>query len=170
MKWFVVLIAVAGLLLVACPQTSEPTAVETPTPTPTPPPTTTLPPELYDKTWLSPGKVEVGNFYPGARAEYRISIHNGNDEPAEFSVSYRQPGQADEGYVIAPAEAEGWVTIEDPAPVLAAKATREVLIVLEMPEDAQAPPKWEFWIAAKDVTQTGMVQTELACRWLIVMK
>jgi hypothetical protein len=23
---------------------------------------------------------------------------------------------------------------------------------------------------AKDVTQTGMVQTELACRWLVTMK
>jgi len=165
MKWLVALILVAGLLLAGCPQPSEPTvpeptAVETPTP----------PPELYDKTWISPGKVEVGNFYPGARAEYRISIHNGSDEPAEFSVSYRVTDNTTEGYEPAPAEAEGWVTIEDPAPVLAAKATREVLIVLEMPGDAEAPPKWEFWIAAKDVTQTGMVQTELACRWLVVMK
>ena len=164
MKWLVVLIAVAGLLLVACPQpTATPTA-ETPTPSPTPPP------ELYDKTWISPAKVEVGNYFPGARAEYQISVHNGNDEPAEFSVSYRVSTNITEGYEPAPAGAEGWVTIEDPAPVLAAKATREVLIVLEMPEDAQAPPKWEFWIVAKDVTQTGMVHTELACRWLIEMK
>ncbi|MBA7571641.1 hypothetical protein ES708_13407 [subsurface metagenome] len=161
MKWLVVLIVIAGLLLAGCPQPSEPPTAETPT---------TPPPGLYDKTWISPGKVEVGNFYPGARAEYKISIHNGSDEPAEFSVSYRAADNTAEGYEPAPAEAQAWVTIDDPAPVLAAKETRDVLIAVEMPDDAQAPPKWEFWIAAKDVTQTGMVQTELACRWLVEMK
>ena len=160
MKWLVGLIVVAGLLLAGCPQPSAPPVVEAPEP----------PPELYDKTWISPAKVEVGNFYPGARAEYMIGIHNGSDEPAEFSVSYRVSDNLTEGYEPAPADAENWVTVAEPAPVLAAKETREVLIVLEMPDDAQAPPKWEFWIAAKDVTQTGMVQTELACRWLVVMK
>jgi hypothetical protein len=38
-----------------------------------------------------------------------------------------------------------------------------------MPEDATAPPKWEFWIVVKDVTQTGMIQTELASRCLVTM-
>jgi hypothetical protein len=161
MKWLVALIVIAGLLLAGCPQPiTEPTAVETTTP----------PPELYDKTWISPAKVEVGNFYAGARAEYTISLHNGSDEPAEFSVSYRVSNNITEGYEPAPADAEGWVTIADPAPVLAAKETREVLIALEMPGNAQALSKWEFWIVAKDVTQTGMVQTELACRWLVTMK
>lgn len=32
-----------------------------------------------DKTWISPGKVSVGNFYPGARAEWPLLIHNGSD-------------------------------------------------------------------------------------------
>ena len=32
-----------------------------------------------DRTWISPGKVNVGNFYPGARAEWYIQIHNGSD-------------------------------------------------------------------------------------------
>ena len=169
MKKLVWLLVVAGILLVGCAQPSlppgetppvEPPVVETPEP----------PPELYDKTWISPGKVMVGNFYPGARAEYPLSIHNGNDEPAEFSVTYRVTDNTAEGYVRAPDETEGWVIIEDPAPVLAAKETRDVLIAVEMPEDAEAPPKWEFWIAVKDVTQAGMVQTELACRWLVEMK
>jgi hypothetical protein len=160
MKWLVILIVIAGLLLVGCPQPPEPTAAETTTP----------PPELYDKTWISPAKVEVGNFYPGARAEYTISLHNGSDQPAEFSVGYRVSNNITEGYEPAPAAAEDWVIIADPAPVLSAKETREVLIAVEMPGDAQVPPRWEFWIVAKDVTQTGMVQTELACRWLVVMK
>ena len=159
MKRLIGLIVVAGLLLSACTQPSPP-VVQTLEP----------PPELYDKTWVSPGKVEVGNFYPGARAECPLSIHNGKDEPAEFSVTYREPDNTAEGYVTAPSGAEGWVIIADPAPVLAAKATRDVLIAVEMPKGAEAPPKWEFWIAVKDVTQTGMVQTELACRWLVAMK
>jgi hypothetical protein len=161
MRRLIVLIAVAGLLISACVQ-------------PPAPPVTgeeiSPPPELYDKTWISPGKVMVGNFYPGARAEYLLSIHNGNNEPAEFSVTFREPGSTGEGYVTAPSEAENWVIIADPAPVLAAKETRQVLIAVEMPNGTTAPPKWEFWIAVKDVTQTGMVQTELVCRWLVEMR
>jgi hypothetical protein len=160
MRRLIGLILVVGLLLAGCTQPSVPPEVEAPE----------TPPELYDKTWISPGKVEVGNFYPGARAEYLLSIHNGNDEPAEFSVTYKEPGSTDEGYVKAPDEAEGWVIIADPALVLPAKETRDVLIAVEMPEDAEVPSKWEFWIAVKDVTQTGMVQTELACRWLVEMR
>jgi len=160
MKRLIGLIVLAGLLLSACAQPSAPPVVQTPEP----------PPELYDKIWISPGKVEVGNFYPGARAEYPLSIHNGKDEPAQFSVTYRIADNTAEGYVTAPGAAEGWVIIADPAPVLAAKETRQVLIAVEMPKGAKAPPKWEFWIAVKDVTQTGMVQTELACRWLVEMR
>jgi hypothetical protein len=161
MKKLIWLLVVAGLLLAGCAQPSAPPVTgEEANP----------PPELYDKTWISPGKVEVGNFYPGARAEYMLTIHNGKDEPAEFSVTYREPDNTGEGYVRAPTEAQGWVIIADPAPVLVAKETRDVLIAVEMPKGAQAPPKWEFWIAVKDVTQTGMVQTELACRWLVAMK
>ncbi len=158
-KLIVLLIAVC-LLLSGCGQPSSTTVVQPLEP----------PPELYDKIWISPGKVEVGNFFPGARAEYPLTIHNGNDEPTEFSVTFQVPGSTAEGYDTAPSAAEGWVIIEDPAPVLAAKETRDMLIAVVMPEDAEAPPKWEFWIAVKDVTQTGMVQTELACRWLVTMR
>ena len=157
MKNIIVLLIAVGLLLSGCGQPS--TEVQPLEP----------PPELYDKIWISPGKVEVGNFFPGARAEYPITIHNGNDEPTEFSITFQVPGSTAEGYEKAPSAVQDWIIIEDPAPVLEAKETREVLIAVVMPEDAEAPPKWEFWIAVKDVTQTGMVQTELACRWLVEM-
>jgi len=76
-----------------------------------------------------------------------------------------------EEYAIPTSEVQDWVIIADPTPVLEAFETREVLIAVVMPEDAESPaPKWEFWIAVKDVTQTGMVQTELACRWLVSMR
>jgi len=158
MKKIIGLIIVTGLLLVAgCTQPS----VETPSPPPD---------ELYDEVWISPGKVMVGNFYSGARAEYPVTIHNGKDQPVEFSVTYRVADNTAEGFVRAPDVAEDWVIIADPTPVLAAKETREVLIAVEMPKGANAPPKWEFWVAVRDATQTGMVQTELACRWLVTMR
>jgi len=40
-----------------------------------------------------------------------------------------------------------------------------------MPKDAAVfASKWEFWISVKDTTQKGMVVTELASRWLVVMR
>ena len=158
MKKLVVLL-IAILLLSGCAQPSiVPGKVE-------------APPELYDKIWISPGKVEVGNFHPGARAEWPLTIHNGSEEPAKFEVGFKLPGTVDEGFVVAPEIVQDWVIIADPTPVLDAFETREVLIVLEMPEDAESPGlKWEFWIAVRDVSQTGMVQIELASRWLISMR
>ena len=157
-KIILFLAAVIVLLLAGCPAASP--QIETPTPGP----------ELYDKIWISPGKVNVGHFFPGARAEYPLTIHNGNDQPTEFSITYKEASSTDEGYNQAPDEAQDWVIIADPTPVIAAKETREVLIAVEMPEGATAPEKWEFWVAVKDETQTSMVQTELACRWLVTMK
>ncbi len=122
-------------------------------------------------TWISPGKVNIGNFYPGARAEYYISIHNGGNTPATFSVTYRYPDHVGEQYVKPPLEVQNWIIIADMTPVIAPKQTMDILIVLEMPEDAVIfAPKWEFWISVKDTTQSGMVQTELASRWLVSMR
>jgi len=161
MNKLIVLLIAVGLLLSGCGQPPTSTVVQPLEP----------PPELYDKTWISPGKVEVGNFYPGARAEYQVTIHNGNDEACSFEVKYRHPDNVGEEYAMPTSEVQDWVIIADPTPVLEAFETREVLIAVVMPEDAESPaPKWEFWIAVKDVTQTGMVQTELACRWLVSMR
>lgn len=124
-----------------------------------------------DRTWISPGKVQVGNFYPGAKAEWPITVHNGNEHTAAFSVTYRIPDNVGEGYAKSTTEVEDWVIITDPTPVLAPYETREILVVLIMPAAATAPGgKWEFWISVKDTTQTGMVQTELCSRWLVVMR
>lgn len=125
------------------------------------------PPE--DMTWISPGVVEVSYFYPGATAEWPIRIHNGNNEVATFEVRYRAPDRLREGFEIAPEAAQSWVMITDPTPVFLPLETREIMIVVELPGDAIVPPKWEFWIAAKDTSQAGFVQTELCSRWLISM-
>jgi hypothetical protein len=160
LKKLIGLLIVVSLVLTGCTQTSPP-VVEPVEP----------PPELYEQTWISPGKVEVGNFHPGARAEWPLTIHNGKSEPAQFEVRYMEPGGVEEGYIKAPNIVQEWVIIADPTPVLEGFETKEVLIALEMPLDAESPgPRWEFWVAVRDVTQTGMVQTELAARWLVSMR
>lgn len=123
-----------------------------------------------DRTWISPGKVEVGNFYPGARAEWNLLVHNGNDVSSSFAVTYRYPDHVGEAYAKPTNEVQDWVIIADAMPVLMPRETRNIMVVLAMPEEATIfTPKWEFWISVKDITQTGMVQTELCSRWLVTM-
>jgi hypothetical protein len=176
MKKLIIGLLVIGLLVVCgcAPSYSPPT--NTPPTTPSDGGTTVLPNEPpVDRTWISPGKVQVGNFYPGARAEWTLLVHNGNDTAASFLIAYRYPDHVEEGYIKPASEVQDWVIIADPwdffAPVIAPKETKEILITLVMPEDAAVfAPKWEFWISVKDTTQTGMVVTELCSRWLVQMR
>lgn len=127
------------------------------------------PPE--NVTWISPGKVMIGNFHAGGRAEYPLTIHNGQDVSVEYLVYYRTPDHVGEGYVKAPSTVQDWVIIADPTPVLAPYETKDIMVVLEMPSDAKDPaPNWEFWVGVKDNSQAGMVQTELCVRWLVQMR
>jgi hypothetical protein len=124
------------------------------------------PPE--DVTWISPGKVTVTNFYPGATAEYPVTIHNGNNDFTSFSVNYRSPDNMATGYARPPAEVQYWVIIADETPILAPRETRDILVTLTMPANAAVfSEKWEFWISISDATQSGQVQTAMAIRWLI---
>lgn len=124
-----------------------------------------------DRTWVSPGKVCIGNYYPGGRAEYPIIVHNGKDTAASFTVSYRYPDHVATGYDKPPIEAQDWIVIADPTPVLAPKETKDILVVLAMPKDTViGSKKWEFWISTVDSTTKGMIVTELAIRWLIDMR
>lgn len=124
-----------------------------------------------DVNWITPGKVEIGNFYSGARAECILSVHNGNDFPATFAVDFRHPDSVEEGWEKPTGEAQDWVIIADATPVIAPFETAEILIVLDMPKEAVSPaPQWEFWISVKDTSQTGVVTVELCSRWLVTMK
>ena len=175
-KLIIGLLVIELLLVVGCAQPYTPPTNIPPassgTTIPSSSGTTVLPNEPpIDRTWISPGKVQVGNFYPGARAEWDLLVHNGKDTAASFAITYRYPDHVGEGYVKPMPEAQNWVIIADPTPVIAPKATKSILVALEMPEDAAVfAPKWEFWISVKDTTQTGMVVTELCSRWLVVMR
>ena len=126
------------------------------------------PPE--DMNWISPGKVNVTNFYPGARAEYPVTVHNGNDTACSFAVGYRYPDHVDGDFMKPDIDVQDWVIVADMTPLLAPKETRDILITLEMPEDADIfAPQWEFWISVMDMSQ-GQVKAELCVRWLITMR
>jgi hypothetical protein len=122
-----------------------------------------------DKTWVSPGKVRITNLAPGGTARGSITIHNGSDTEAGFSVYYRIPDYTQEGFASAPAEARGWVTPVDIAPVLSPNETKEIEVVLRLPKDATNPERWEFWIGVK-ADSGGSLATELCSRWLISMR
>ena len=122
-----------------------------------------------NRTWLSPGKVDIGNYYPGATAEWNITIHNGKPVPAKFSVTYRSPDYTATGY--SKVDAQDWVIVADTTPILAAYETRDILVTLKIPEKTKnVPAKWEYWISVMDKSQVGNVATELCSRWLVNMR
>ena len=180
----VALIVVLGLLLGGCLPSGDYTSPSN-TPSSDVPDTPVLPanntppdsapvfdnPPPENVTWISPGKVNIANYYPGARAEYPVTIHNGNDVATGFSVSYRHPDNTATGYSKPPPGAESWVIIADATPVLMPRETREILIILAMPEDAAVfAESWEFWVSVTDASQTGEVKTAMAVRWLVDMR
>lgn len=186
-KLTVILLAIGLLLAVGCAPSYEPGGLEIPEDydspatngtdipikaTPVTDSNVVLPGEPpSDVTWMSPGKVNIGNFYPGARAEYPITIHNGNDTTASFNVTYRYPDHVGDGYTKPSINSQDWVIIADSTPILASGETRDILVVLAMPAGAiSSSPKWEFWVSVVDTTQEGMVTTELCSRWIVDMR
>lgn len=129
------------------------------------------PASLMDVNWISPGKVVVANFHPGAVAHYPLSVHNGGDAVALFAVTYRHPDNVEEGYDKPTEIVQEWVIIADESPILQPKETRDISVTLSMPEDADSfSPQWEFWVSVIDMSQKGFVRTELCCRWLVTMR
>ena len=201
------------------------------------------PPE--NRTWISPGVVNIGNFHPGARAEWPLTVHNGNEYITErkmvttelsdtavviglkfllygdvkdisfttdvgykdhpiitnfdhntnaimieglasgvtreldvtykyysiYSLAYKFPDRVKEGYSKPSLVVQDWIIIADNTPVLAPFETKEIMIALDMPSNAVFPSdKWAFWISVTDVTQSGMVATEMCSTWLVDMR
>jgi hypothetical protein len=51
---------------------------------------------------------------------------------------------------------------------IATRETNEILVTISLPDKAQTPERWEFWIGAKEDKENGL-STELCSRWLISM-
>ena len=122
------------------------------------------------QTWVSPGIVTIGNFYPKATAEYNLTLHNGNSESTKFYLAVKEPTRVAKGYVKAPDYVKQWVTFYDSEPILEAQETRNILVTIIMPDTKeQVPDKIEFWISARE-EQGGTVQIEYATKWRIDMR
>ena len=159
--------------LSAVTSTPVPVADFTGEPTPTPVLIGDEPP--VDVTWVSPGKVEISNYYPGAKAEYPVTIHNGSVDAVTFTVAYRHPDNVATGYSEPVPETEDWIIVADATPILMPNEKRDVMIILAMPKESGVDKtltgdKWEFWVSVRDMSQAGTVRTELCVRWLVSMR
>ena len=122
------------------------------------------------QTWVSPGIVTIGNFYPKATAEYNLTLHNGNMEDTKFYLAFKEPTRVAKGYVKAPDYVKQWVTFYDSQPMLKPLETRDILVTVTMPDTKeQVPDKIEFWISARE-EQGGTVQIEYATKWRIDLR
>lgn len=159
--------------------------------TPTPIPTLSGPPNTV--SWISPGKVLIGNFYPGATVEYSMTVHNGNDYVATFIIKARYPDNTGSnikrpvandidalncGNCFVFSNLSDCVTfgvghdaeIGTEEIALSAYETRDVDISFTLPVSEVVPSNWEFWISVIDSSQSGFVHTELCSRWIVTMR
>jgi len=115
---------------------------------------------------IDPGKVFVDNLFPGADADYKITIYNQNDYETTFVVKVREPDYTETGYEVLPYL--DWVTITPDRVTIGAMKQSEVLVVIVMPEDAvYSGKKAEVWISFMEQETPGMVKIEIASRLLI---
>ena len=180
MKILLLAVLILTLVLGGCAPTIETPVIKEPTtPVPVIPAATTqvlsesekeTEARLVDNNWTSPAEVKIGNYYPGAVAEWKIKIHNGNDIYSKFLIAYSIPIKTREGYSMPPEGVADWVIIADSTPMLAPKETREVLVSLAIPKGIVVEEKqWEFQVLVLELGQ-GNIQTQTATRWLVTMR
>ena len=118
--------------------------------------------------WINPGKVTIANLSPGAQAEWSIRIHNEHDESADYSVYVKTPDYTYKGFETLPKMFYRWITVSHKKLTIAPQSTGEDLITVKMDKADIAPGRnYEIWIGVLDLSQTGMIRTELCSRWFI---
>jgi hypothetical protein len=122
-----------------------------------------------DKTWVSPGKIQINNLKPGNSVKQTIRIHNGSEPATKFLIYYRIPDYVENNYIAAPVNAMDWIIIPQNSLLIEPRATKEIQVVLNLPDKAKTPERWEFWIGVKSDKENRLA-TELCSRWLITMK
>jgi hypothetical protein len=120
---------------------------------------------------IDPGKVYIDNLYPGAQAEFPVTVYNQNDHETAFVVTVRAPDYTaeDEGYDALPYL--DWVTVSPGQVIIGANDEGDVLITVTMPEDADySGKKSEVWISFMEEGTEGMVKIELCSRIFIATR
>jgi hypothetical protein len=117
---------------------------------------------------ISPGIVEVDNMVAGRIAEWPIEIRHGGTEKTVYRIYYQIPGTPRDGFDRAPDAAAGWVTMQSEITMMP-RTSVEIPVRLTLPEEAEVPPQWEFWIAVQPEQFTN-VQYEWCSRWLVKMR
>lgn len=143
---------------------------DTPTPILTPTPTLSLD-GAPEGTWIYPAKVEIGNLYPGARAESTVRVHNGGNKAAVFRIYYENLAKPSGEYEPAPAQAKYWVAISPTLMLIDADETRDVKVKIVLPDEAEIPmDKFGFLIVSEEDEQYGNVRIRHAAKWLVDMR
>ena len=115
---------------------------------------------------IDPGKVFVDNLFPGAEADYKITVYNQNDYETTFALKVREPDYTETDYE--PLPYPDWVTVTPDLVTIGAMEQSEVLVVVRMPEDAvYSGKKAETWISFMEQETEGMVKIDIASRLLI---
>ena len=115
---------------------------------------------------IDPAKVFVDNLFPGAEAEYKITIYNQNDYETTFAVKVRAPDYTETGYE--PLPFPDWVKVTPDLITIGAMEQSEVLVIVHMPENAMySGKKAETWISYEEQETEGMVKINIASRLLI---
>ena len=177
----VVLLPCGGCVSSQPPQGSIPSATTPVAPTTPAVPTTPAPipnkaisaDSEPDKavTWIRPAIVAIGHIRPGDMASYNLEVHNGQPVQATYDVTYRVADRAREGYIIAGPEYAKYVTVAPQPLILEPYETGSVSVVVSIPSnEIVAAPNWEFWISVMDAGATGLIRSELCCRWQIAME
>ena len=156
MKYLVIILALVLISIVGCVSSEDIERTNTQMPD--------------DVTWISPGKVEVSRFHPGAEADHLVSIHNGDTSDKEFKVFVQSPSRARDGYTPATPEMLSWAHIDSSVVSVTGCSTVDVPVTLLMPENTEAPDQWEFWVVCADNDPSGIIVTQLASRWLVEMR
>jgi hypothetical protein len=115
---------------------------------------------------IDPGKVFVDNLFPGAKADYKITIYNKNNYETAFVLKVRKPDYTETGYE--PLPYLDWVTITPDRITIGAMKQSDVTVTVSMPEDAvYSGKKAETWISFMEQETEGTVKIEIASRLLI---
>lgn len=115
---------------------------------------------------IDPGKVYVDNLYPGAQAEYSITVYNRGDRDESYRVRPRTPDYTDPEYESFPYL--DWITVTPEELPVVGGGDAAVTVVVIMPADADyAGKNAEAWISFTVLGDEAMVQIELASRLFI---